>query len=594
MSSVLNEHSTHTHTCGELRASDIGATVTLNGWVQHRRDHGGLIFVDLRDREGLTQCAFDPDLSGAEVFHTAETIRPEWPISVTGVVRARPEGMANPNLATGEVEVLIGDITVINTSKTPPFQIEDGIITAEDTRLRYRYLDLRRPEMLGRLKLRDAFTWGMREALHRRAFLEVETPILFKSSPEGARDFIVPSRLNPGSFYALPQSPQLLKELLMVSGIERYYQVAKCFRDEDLRADRQPEFTQVDIEMSFVDMDGAIAILEDVLKDAFAEVGVDLPTPLRRMPYWEAMDTYGSDKPDTRFGMHLVDVSDVFKNSQFKVFAQAANTEGQVVKCINAKGAGTWSRGELDKLPGIAQNFGAKGLAWIAFRADGSVNSPIVKFFSDDEMAALRAACDVEPGDLLMFAACERKLADEVLGGMRTHMANALGIERAGHDFLWVVDFPMFEYDAEEKRYSAEHHPFTQPYEADVDKIETDPLAVGSYTYDFVMDGYEAGGGGMRIHNADLQMRVLKRLGFTEEKAKEQFGYLIEALGYGAPTLGGFALGLDRVCMILAGCDSIRDVMAFPKTSSGADLMSAAPSRVSDKQLDEVALRTTV
>ena len=594
MSSVLNEHSTHTHTCGELRASDIGATVTLNGWVQHRRDHGGLIFVDLRDREGLTQCAFDPDLSGAEVFHTAETIRPEWPISVTGVVRARPEGMANPNLATGEVEVLIGDITVINISKTPPFQIEDGIVTAEDTRLRYRYLDLRRPEMLGRLKLRDAFTWGMREALHRRAFLEVETPILFKSSPEGARDFIVPSRLNPGSFYALPQSPQLLKELLMVSGIERYYQVAKCFRDEDLRADRQPEFTQVDIEMSFVDMDGAIAILEDVLKDAFAEVGVDLPTPLRRMPYWEAMDTYGSDKPDTRFGMHLVDVSDVFKNSQFKVFAQAANTEGQVVKCINAKGAGTWSRGELDKLPGIAQNFGAKGLAWIAFRADGSVNSPIVKFFSDDEMAALRAACDVEPGDLLMFAACERKLADEVLGGMRTHMANALGIERAGHDFLWVVDFPMFEYDEEEKRYSAEHHPFTQPYEADVDKIETDPLAVGSYTYDFVMDGYEAGGGGMRIHNADLQMRVLKRLGFTEEKAKEQFGYLIEALGYGAPTLGGFALGLDRVCMILAGCDSIRDVMAFPKTSSGADLMSAAPSRVSDKQLDEVALRTTV
>ncbi len=594
MTSVLNEHSTHTHTCGELRTADVGATVTLNGWVQHRRDHGGLIFVDLRDREGLTQCAFDPELSGAEVFHTAETIRPEWPVAVTGTVRLRPEGMANPNLATGGIEVLVSGIEVVNTSKTPPFQIEDGIVTAEDTRLRYRYLDLRRPEMQARLKLRDAFTWGMREALHRRAFLEVETPILFKSSPEGARDFIVPSRLNPGSFYALPQSPQLLKELLMVSGLERYYQVAKCFRDEDLRADRQPEFTQVDIEMSFVDMDGAIGILEDVLKDAFAEVGVELPTPLRRMPYWEAMDTYGSDKPDTRFGMHLVDVSEIFKGSQFKVFAQAANTEGQVVKCINAKGAGTWSRGELDKLPGIAQNFGAKGLAWIAFRADGSVNSPIVKFFSDDEMAALRAACDVEPGDLLMFAACDRKLADEVLGGMRVHMADALGVERTGHDFLWVVDFPMFEYDEEEGRYSAEHHPFTRPYEADVDKIETDPLAVGSYTYDFVMDGYEAGGGGLRIHDADLQMRVLKRLGFTEEKAREQFGYLIEALGYGAPTLGGFALGLDRVCMILAGCDSIRDVMAFPKTSSGADLMSAAPSPVSDKQLDEVALRVMV
>ena len=380
----------------------------------------------------------------------------------------------------------------------------------------------------------------------------------------------------------------------MVAGVERYYQVCKCFRDEDLRADRQPEFTQVDVEMSFVDMDGAIGLLEDVLKDAFASVGVEMPTPLRRMPYWEAMDTYGSDKPDTRFGMHLVDVTDIFKNSAFKVFASAANTEGDVVKCINARGAGTWSRGELDKLPGIASAFGAKGLAWIAFREDGSVNSPIVKFFSDEEMAALRERCDVQPGDLLMFAACGRVLADEILGGMRVHMANALCIEREGHDFLWVVDFPMFKYDEDEKRYAAEHHPFTLPFEEDLDKIETDPLSVRSYTYDFVMDGYEAGGGGLRIHNADLQMRVLKRLGFTEERAKEQFGYLVEALGYGAPTLGGFALGLDRVCMILTGGESIRDVIAFPKTSSGADLMSAAPSRVSDRQLDEVALRVSV
>ncbi len=341
-------------------------------------------------------------------------------------------------------------------------------------------------------------------------------------------------------------------------------------------------------------MDGAIGLLEDVLKDAFASVGVEMPTPLRRMPYWEAMDTYGSDKPDTRFGMHLIDVTDIFKNSAFKVFASAANTEGDVVKCINARGAGTWSRGELDKLPGIASAFGAKGLAWIAFREDGSVNSPIVKFFSDEEMAALRERCDVRPGDLLMFAACGRVLADEILGGMRVHMANALGIEREGHDFLWVVNFPMFKYDEDEKRYAAEHHPFTLPYEEDLDKIETDPLSVRSYTYDFVMDGYEAGGGGLRIHNADLQMRVLKRLGFTEERAKEQFGYLVEALGYGAPTLGGFAMGLDRVCMILTGGESIRDVIAFPKTSSGADLMSAAPSRVSDRQLDEVALRVTV
>ena len=591
MTSVLNEHSTHTHTCGELRASDIGATVTLNGWVQHRRDHGGLIFVDLRDREGLTQCTFDPELSGAEAFHTAETICPEWPISVTGTVRHRPDDTTNPNMVTGEVEVLITDIKVINTCKTPPFQIEDGIDTAEDTRLRYRYLDLRRPEMLNNLKVRDSFCWGMREALHNRAFLEVETPILFKSSPEGARDFIVPSRIQPGNFYALPQSPQLLKELLMVSGVERYYQVAKCFRDEDLRADRQPEFTQVDLEMSFIDMDGAICLLEDVLKDAFAHVGVELPTPLRRMPYWEAMDTYGCDKPDTRYGMHLVDLTDIFANSQFKVFATAANTEGQVVKCINAKGAGTWTRGEIDKLPKVAETFGAKGLAWIAFREDGSVNSPIVKFFSDEEMAALKERANVEPGDLVMFAACGRVLADEILGGMRTHMANALGIKREGHDFLWVVDFPMFKYDENEKRYSAEHHPFTQPCYEDLDKIEDDPLSVGSYTYDFVMDGYEAGGGGIRIHNADLQMRVLKRLGFTEEQANAQFGYLIEALGYGAPTLGGFALGLDRVCMLLCGCDSIRDVMAFPKTSSGSDLMSAAPSEVSTKQLKEVSLR---
>jgi aspartyl-tRNA synthetase len=594
MTSVLNQHSTHTHTCGELRAANVGDTVTLNGWVQHRRDHGGLIFVDLRDREGLTQCTFDPDLSGAEVFHAAETIRPEWPIAVTGYVRNRPDDTANPNMATGEVEVLVQDIKVINTSKTPPFQIEDGIETAEDTRLRYRYLDLRRPEMMNNLKVRNDFTWGIREALHNRAFLEVETPMLFKSSPEGARDFIVPSRIQPGNFYALPQSPQLLKELLMVAGVERYYQVTKCFRDEDLRADRQPEFTQVDLEMSFVTADDAMNLLEDVLKEAFAQVGVEMPTPLRRMPYWEAMDTYGCDKPDTRYGMHLHDVTSIFKNSAFKVFAAAANTEGEVVKCINAKGAGTWSRGELDKLPGVASAFGAKGLAWIAFREDGSVNSPIVKFFTDDEMAALRAEMDVEPGDLLMFAACGRVLADEILGGMRTHMANALGIERTGHDFLWVVDFPMFKYDETEKRYAAEHHPFTMPREEDLDLIETDPLKVRSYTYDFVMDGFEAGGGGIRIHNADLQMRVLKRLGFTEERATEQFGYLIEALGYGAPTLGGFALGLDRVCMLLVGSDSIRDVMAFPKTSSGADLMSAAPSAVSQRQLDEVALRLTV
>ncbi len=584
-------HSMHTRTCGELRAENIGEEVKLTGWVSRRRDHGGLIFCDLRDREGITQCTFDPEHAAGEAFHTAETMRPEWPILVHGTVIARDEDTVNPKLPTGEIEVLADRVEVLNRSKTPPFQIEDGIETSEDTRLRYRYLDLRRPEMMANLKLRSDFTFAIRSALHDRAFMEVETPSLFKSTPEGARDFIVPSRLQPGSFYALPQSPQLLKQLLMVGGVERYYQVAKCFRDEDLRADRQPEFTQVDIEMSFVDQDDVMGALEDVLHDAFAHMGVDMPTPLRRLSYWDAMDTYGSDKPDTRFGMTLVDLTDVFKSSKFKVFAGAANTEGQVVKAINAKGAGAWPRAQIDKLAKVAETFGAKGLAWIAFREDGSINSPIVKFFSDEEMAELRRRCDVEPGDLVMFAAGPRLASDEILGGMRSHMADALGIERTGHDFLWVVDFPLFHWDDEAKRYEAEHQPFTLPHVDELDLLETDPLAMGSCTYDFVMDGFEAGGGGMRIHDSELQLKMLEFMGFSEERAREQFGFLMEALTFGAPPMGGFALGLDRVCMLLAGSDSIRDVMAFPKTSSGSDLMSAAPSEVSMAQLKEVGLR---
>ncbi len=586
----MSTFSMHTHTCGELRASDIGEEVTLTGWVWHRRDHGALIFVDLRDREGLTQVSFDPDLSG-QAFHTAETVRTEWPIKVSGVVRARPEGQANRNLATGEIEVLATGIEVLNTSRTPAFQIEDDLDISEDIRLRYRYLDLRRPSVQGRLRLRSDFTFALRDALHRRAFTEVETPALFKSTPEGARDFIVPSRLQPGSFYALPQSPQLLKQLLMVGGVERYYQVAKCFRDEDLRADRQPEFTQVDIEMSFVEQDDVMGALEEVLSDAFGVVGVEMPTPLRRMTYREAMDTYGTDKPDTRYGMELHDVTELFANSKFKIFATAAHTEGQAVKCINAKGAGTWARSKIDKLSNVATTFGAKGLAWIAFRADGSTNSPIVKFFTEEELAALREACAVEPGDLVLFAAGERDLACQIMGGMRCHMADALELPREGHDFLWVVDFPLVHWDEERKAYAAEHQPFTQPDEGDLDRLESDPLSVGSHTYDFVMDGYEAGGGGMRVHNAELQMRILRLLGFTEEGARSQFGFLMEALEYGAPPMGGFALGLDRVCMLLAGCDSIREVMAFPKTTNGNDLMSDAPSAVSDRQLQEVALR---
>ena len=582
-------YSIRSHVAGALTAADSGSTVTLAGWVAKRRDHGGLIFIDLRDRSGIVQCTFDPDASGA-AFVTAERVRPEWVVKLTGTVRRRPEGTDNPAMATGEVEVIITEAVVLNSSETPPFEVEAGIDTDEVTRMRYRYIDIRRPEVFAALALRDRVTQRFRKSLEARGFMEVETPILGKSTPEGARDFIVPSRMSEGKFYALPQSPQLFKQLFMVAGIERYYQIARCFRDEDLRADRQPEFTQVDIEMSFVTEDDVLAMMEDVMHEVMREAGHDLQVPLRRITYAEAMDQYGSDRPDTRLGMELVDAGDVFATSEFKVFAGAL-ASGGVIKGINARGAGDWSRSRIDALNQIALDAGAKGLAWVAFPSDGEVRSPIAKFFTDPEMEALREAFGVKPGDLLLMIADARDVANEVLGVLRLRMAEELEVQRDGFDTLWVVDFPMFKYDAEEKRYAANHHPFTMPRAEHIGKIESVPLEVGSYSYDLVMNGYEIGGGTLRIHDADLQMRVLERLGHSADEARAQFGFLLEALSFGAPPHGGIALGLDRLVMLLAGSSSIRDVIAFPKTSSGADPLTGAPDIVAPRQLREVHLK---
>lgn len=591
MTDLLNEYSMHSHTCGQLRREDVGAEVTLTGWVWHNRDHGGLIFIDLRDREGYTQCVVDPDCVSEADFAVSEHLGREYVLEVTGKVRARMDEAVNPNMATGEIEVLASSVKVLNSSVTPPFSIEDGIETDETTRMKWRYLDLRRPEMFASLKLRHQVAQAMRMALNERGFLEVETPILANSTPEGARDYIVPSRPNPGKFYALPQSPQQFKQMLMVGGIERYYQIARCFRDEDLRADRQPEFTQVDIEMSFVKGEDVMVMMEDVMAETLKAVGVDHSFPLQRMQYSEAMDRFGCDRPDVRFGMELVDLTEIVKDCGFKVFSSVAQSGG-LVKCINAKGAGDWSRGEIEKLADIAAENGAKGMAWIALTSDGKEKSPIIKFFDDETYAAIKQAADAQPGDLLLFAADTYDVANAVLAALRLHMADALGIERSGHALLWVVNFPMFRYDEDEKKYAAEHHPFTHVLEEDLDKIETAPLECGSYSYDLVMDGFEVGGGTIRIHNAEEQKRILRVCGLSDEEIEEKFGHLIHALELGAPPHGGIALGLDRLVMLLGGKKSIRDVIAFPKTSSASDPMTGAPSQVSTRQLKDVALHT--
>ncbi len=590
MTDYLNRYCMHNCTCGELRRDDVGREVTLCGWAWHTRDHGGLIFIDLRDRTGYTQIVVDPDCVSAEDFSKAEHLGREYVLKVSGTTRARDDESINPNMATGEIEVLANSIEILNTSVTPPFVIEDGIGTDETTRMKWRYMDLRRPEMYSSLELRHRVVQTMRAALDERGFIEVETPILANSTPEGARDYIVPSRPNPGQFYALPQSPQQFKQMLMVAGIERYYQIARCFRDEDLRADRQPEFTQIDVEMSFVQGDDVIDLMEDVMAEVLAAVGIQQEFPLLRMQYSEAMERFGSDHPDTRFGMELKDVTDIVKDSDFKVFSSVAQSGG-VVKAINAKGAGDWSRGDIEKLADVAAANGAKGMAWIAFTSEGEEKSPIIKFFSDQEFAALKAAMEVEPGDLVLFAADKPDVAYAVLGALRLHLADLLEIPREGHQLLWVVNFPMFRYDEETKKYAAEHHPFTHVLEEDLDKIESAPLECGSYSYDLIMDGFELGGGTIRIHNAEEQRRVLRVCGLTDEEIDEKFGHLIHALELGAPPHGGIALGLDRLIMLLAGKSSIRDVIAFPKTSSAIDPMTGAPSNVTARQLKEVSLR---
>ncbi|HET6498891.1 MAG TPA: aspartate--tRNA ligase [Coriobacteriia bacterium] len=580
-------HSMRTHACGALGADDADATVTLAGWVHRRRDHGGLIFIDVRDRSGVVQCTFDPQI--AEAFSTAERVRPEWVVELTGEVRRRPEGTENRDMATGAVEVAVSTVAVLNQAQTPPFEIDDEVETDETTRLRYRYIDLRRPSAAAGLVLRDRVTQAFRGSLGARGFIEVETPVLTKSTPEGARDFIVPSRMNAGTFYALPQSPQLFKQLLMVGGLDRYYQIARCFRDEDLRADRQPEFTQVDIEMSFCTRNDVLAVVEEVMADVMAAAGVAWPATVDRVTHAEALDRWGSDRPDTRFGMELTDLSAVFAASAFKVFADALG-RGGVVKGVNAQGCGAWSRSRIDALNSIAVGAGAKGLAWVAIGPDGEVRSPIAKFLSPSEMAEMRESLEVVPGDLVLMVADARETACAALGALRVHLAEERGPVAEGLHPLWVVDFPLLEWDETEERWNAVHHPFTRPMDAHAERLESDPGSVLSHSYDLVINGVEVGGGTMRIHDRAAQERVLGLLGIGPDEAADRFGFLLDALSFGAPPHGGIALGLDRLVMILAGASSIRDVIAFPKTSSGSCPLTGAPDRVSALQLKEVHL----
>ena len=580
-----------TYYCGEITEKVIGESVVLKGWVQKRRDLGGLIFIDLRDRTGIVQVVFNPDVSKA-ALETAESIRSEYVLDITGKVVAREEATVNPNLKTGRIEIQAESVEVLSAAKTPPFAISDQAAeVSEDIRLKHRYLDLRRPEMFNSLKMRHNVTKAVRRFLDDNGFLDIETPVLTKSTPEGARDYLVPSRVHEGEFYALPQSPQIFKQLLMVSGFDRYYQIARCFRDEDLRADRQPEFTQIDIEMSFMSQEDIMKLSEEMMAHVMREThGIEISLPLPRMSYEDAMNRYGSDKPDTRFGMLLTDVSEAVKDSDFKVFASAV-ASGGAVKAINVKGAAAnYSRKDIDALGEFAANYGAKGLAWLKTEADG-LKGPIAKFFAGEKQEALVQALDAAVGDLLLFVADKLEVANDALGALRLKLGKELNlIDESLFNFLWVVDWPLLEYDAEEGRYYAAHHPFTMPVREDLKLIETNPQDMKAQAYDLVLNGYELGGGSIRIFEKDVQEKMFGLLGFSEEEAKEQFGFLLEAFDYGAPPHGGIALGLDRLVMLLSGRTNLRDTIAFPKTASASCLMTEAPSEVDNAQLDELHL----
>ncbi|MBO6164217.1 MAG: aspartate--tRNA ligase, partial [Lachnospiraceae bacterium] len=576
-----------THRCTEVNSSHIGQTVTVMGWVQKRRNLGAMIFIDLRDRSGLLQLVFDENDCGKENFDKAYTLRSEFVIAATGVVEKR-SGAVNESLKTGDIEIRVHSLRILSVSETPPFPIEDGISTREDLRLQYRYLDLRRPELQRNLMMRSKIAILTREFMSREGFIEIETPMLGKSTPEGARDYLVPSRVHPGSFYALPQSPQLFKQLLMVSGYDRYFQIARCFRDEDLRADRQPDFTQIDMELSFVDEEDIMDVNERLLKYLFKEVlGLDIKTPFPRMPWREAMDRFGSDKPDVRFGMELKNVSEIVKDCGFGVFTGALAAGGSV-RGINVPGEGHMPRKKIDALTDMAKGMGAKGLAYICVSCGegGAHKSSFAKFMKPEEMDALVAALDGKEGDLLLFAADKDTIVFNVLGSLRLEMAKRQGLlKKDEYAFLWVTEFPQFEYSEEEGRFVAMHHPFTMPMEEDLDKLETDQGAVRARAYDIVLNGNEIGGGSIRIHQDDVQTRMFRALGFSDERAQEQFGFLLKAFRYGVPPHGGLAYGLDRLAMLMAGADSLRDVIAFPKAKDASDLMMEAPAPVEEKQL---------